>query len=499
MAKNKISKNLVVGVGSRLLIIAMGIIMPRLIMVNLGSEANGLLSTVGQIYAYIALLEAGIGNATLNALYSPLANDDRLLASSIVSSSLKAFRKSAILYAGCVVALAIILPFVLSTTIDKTTIAIIVLLQGASNVANYVFAAAYKQLLIADGENYIIENTQLIVHVGTTLGKIIVICLGGDIIVLQLINVAIALLGVAIISVVVKKKYSWLKKSSECKPYTLQDRRGFVIHEVAGTIFSCTDLICISCFVGMASASVYAVYNLVYSSLNTLISTVVSGTSYILGKTYHKCQSLFVAIYDTYDRFYCCLVFSIMTVACALTLPFVGLYTSGVTDVDYIDQYLPYLFAAVAVLSASRAAASKAITVAGHVEQTKNRAIIEAGINLVASIVLVNIIGIYGVLIGTIVALLYRVVDMNIYVNRKILQRSCVKSFLFIGCSFVLSYVEIELLKHQAAYVDDYIKFILAGIVGLLLISAINFVLTALLNLKNIIIIKKSLNMLTGN
>ena len=45
--------NIVFGFGTQIIILAMGIIVPRLILVGYGSETNGLLNTVKQIYNYI--------------------------------------------------------------------------------------------------------------------------------------------------------------------------------------------------------------------------------------------------------------------------------------------------------------------------------------------------------------------------------------------------------------------------------------------------------------
>ena len=74
---NKIIKNLLYGFGGELLLLPMSIILPRIILLSFGSEVNGLTSTITQIFTYIALLEAGIGNASRNCLYQNIAGDDR--------------------------------------------------------------------------------------------------------------------------------------------------------------------------------------------------------------------------------------------------------------------------------------------------------------------------------------------------------------------------------------------------------------------------------------
>ena len=65
----KSSYNLIFGFLGQFVTIAFGILLPRLVLVEYGSEVNGLLNSVTQIFAYFALLEAGIGGVTLQSLY----------------------------------------------------------------------------------------------------------------------------------------------------------------------------------------------------------------------------------------------------------------------------------------------------------------------------------------------------------------------------------------------------------------------------------------------
>ena len=43
----------------QLLVIAFGLILPRLFIVGYGSEVNGLLSSISQVYVYVSLIEIG--------------------------------------------------------------------------------------------------------------------------------------------------------------------------------------------------------------------------------------------------------------------------------------------------------------------------------------------------------------------------------------------------------------------------------------------------------
>ena len=58
-------------------IFVVGLLVPRYILLYYGSEVNGIATTVSQIINYASLLEAGLGLASIQALYKPLAAKDQ--------------------------------------------------------------------------------------------------------------------------------------------------------------------------------------------------------------------------------------------------------------------------------------------------------------------------------------------------------------------------------------------------------------------------------------
>ena len=53
--------NLLTSVLGQLITIVLGIVIPRLVLVSLGSEVNGLINSITQALGYASLLEAGVG------------------------------------------------------------------------------------------------------------------------------------------------------------------------------------------------------------------------------------------------------------------------------------------------------------------------------------------------------------------------------------------------------------------------------------------------------
>ena len=161
------------------------------------------------------------------------------------------------------------------------------------------------------------------------------------------------------------------------------------------------------------------------------------------------------------------------TVIGILTLPFMKLYTSGMTDYNYINVWLPLLFVSVQFLSIARFAANNLVNIAGHFKKTQNRAILEAVINIVLSVAFAFRFGIYGILFGTIAALLYRTNDFLIYSNRVILNESAKPSYRVWIADTAIAALCFALFYNRIASCESYYMLAVMGIIYSLIILLI--------------------------
>ena len=111
--KSQLFKNVISGFGGQLIAIILGLIVPRFFIMSYGSDVNGLLSTITQIFTYMALLEAGIGQAAKNLLYKPFQEKDKDKISETYSVAKTYFGRFTFIYGIGVIAIAFILPFTL--------------------------------------------------------------------------------------------------------------------------------------------------------------------------------------------------------------------------------------------------------------------------------------------------------------------------------------------------------------------------------------------------
>ena len=160
-------KNIIGGIGGQLIIMALGMVVPHFVLVSYGDEANGLINAIGQLFTYLALIEAGIGQSALQALYKPVAEGDHAQICRVIRATRSMFAKLTSIYCGFVGLFAVVYPFVITIN-DPSAISVfgstyaavslLVIFQGISNAVGFYYTATIKQLLIADGYNYVIVD-----------------------------------------------------------------------------------------------------------------------------------------------------------------------------------------------------------------------------------------------------------------------------------------------------------------------------------------------------
>ena len=445
------------GILSQIVTLLLGIIIPRLVIVSYGSEVNGLLSSIRQIFVYVALLEAGIGTAALQAMYAPIASNDQIRASKIMAATDRYFKRTGILYGIVVILLALIYPIVVRIELSYWTVVAIILLQGSSGVIKYFFQGKLTILLRVDGKSYITTNTTTVVNVATHAVQIVLLLSGFDVIAVQSIYFIINLAQMIYLTRYVKKHYAWLNLRETPDYASLKQSKYVIVHQISGLIFNNTDVILLTAFCDLKVVSVYSLYSMIFSCVANVIDTVCSSVEFILGQAFNSDRKRFLQLQEVYETYYLGISFAFFTITLLLFPSFIQLYTRGITDINYVDPWLPYLFAGLYIMMYARRTSSQVINFAGHFQQTQWRSVLESAINLTVSIFLVSKIGIYGVLLGTIAALLYRTNDIIIYTNRKILNRSPWKTYRRWGVNMGLMIALVWWLSHYISEMDSYL------------------------------------------
>lgn len=489
--KKDLIKNVITGFGGQLIVIVLGIIIPRIMIKSYGSDVNGLVSTTTQIFSYLALLEAGIGQSARVALYKPIANNDKTEISAVVRSAGAYFRKITIYYGTGVILLSIIIPFFIKSEASHLTILLIFLLEGMSGVVSFFYIQTPTVLLNADGKGYVNNTINLVNKILGYLSKIILAYLGVSIVLVQLSFFLIAIMKVLFYRFYLKNRYSWIDYKGKIDYSILKDKNSYLLTEIAWTIFSSTDMIVLSMFVSTKLSSVYAVYNLIYSNINVLLNAVGGSVLYVLGQVYHRNMREYEDIHDAMNTIFVGTMTILMSVSYFLTIPFINLYTKGVADVNYIYEQLPLMFALVQMLSWSRYVTGNLTGLAGYAKKTSYISIVEALINVVLSVGLVHYFGIVSVLIATVVALPAKVLWCVYISDKKVLGRSFLKTIKILLPNYLFFFVVVLIRRTISINIQSYKVFAIYGIVLLTLFGVCGVLINLMANKNCWIVFKK--------
>ena len=472
--------NLIWGIVGNIVTAAVAIIIPRLFIVNYGSEINGLLASIRQVYVYLALLEVGIGDASVVALYAPIGKKDYNAANRILSATNYYYKKIGVIYGICVLLLGAVYPLLLNTTIPYGVCFGVIILQGSGSVISYLVQGKYNMLLRVDNRNYVTTNLGTVTSVATDATRIFLLLHGRSIIAVQTTYLVFNLIKMLYVSGYMKKNYKWIDLSVKPNFEAISQRSAVFVHQISSLVFSHTDVLILTFVCGLKTVSIYSMYATIYGMLDNIISIISNSVQSALGQIFHIDRERYLEIQDTFETYYLAIVFSLFAIATIFILPFMKLYTNG-ADINYIDKKLPILFLIYQLLSYGRVSSNNIIGFAGAFKDTQWRAILETVLNLVVSFVCVFKFGIYGVLMGTIVAVFYRANDIIIFANRKILKRSAWPTYRRWFTNTVLFIIIVAFFTKMSLNVNTIIGLIINGIWVSIIILIMFFVVASVI------------------
>lgn len=459
----KISYNIVTDVIGKLLLIVISIIIPKLYIDNYGSELNGLLNSLNGIFVYLNLLEAGIGSASIQALYKPITQKDYDKINGILSATHNYYLRNGFFFLVGLIAVSFGYPSFAHSQIEFWTIVLLVTLSGAPYIVKFFFQGKYTVLLTADNRLYVLNIVTNGVHIAANIIKAVLLINHVDIILVQGAFACLYLVQVIIITTYVHKKYKHLSFTESPDQLALSKSKSAMIHEFAYVIFNNTDVLLLTFFSNLETVSVYSVYNMIFSQITLLLQSITTGSNPGLGQLMATDHDQYNRVFENFEYTFQCLACFVLLSVGVMTPSFVQLYTINATDADYLLPGLAFLFTEIQFLSLLRWPGVGSIKAAGLFKETQYRALAEVIINIVVSITLIQKYEIYGVLLGTITALLYRTFDVVIFTRKYILKTVISKAILKTGILLILATALLLIGLNIDISCSSYFGFVLKG------------------------------------
>ena len=444
-------------------VILFGLLLPRLYLTSFGSELNGLDSTIKQIFSCLTLLEAGVGLASQQAYYLPVAVGDRKAINGIFSATHHYYRRTGIVYLLVTVVFALLYPLCINTVLSYGTVSLIVVFYGIPGIVSYLVQGKYRSFMEVEGKNYVITYITTATMAAGNLLRMLALLFTRSILLVQVTYCVPSVFQVLVLTAYMRKNYPWLNAHDTPNLEALAQRGSVLVHQLTSIVFNNTDTILISSLCGLASASVYTIYMLFFSNIEKLFYSIVNSISFRLGQLFYVEPEKFKRLYRLYDALYLSAAFALFTTVAVFLMPIIALYTSGVTDAEYLDTRLLVLFTAVELLSSAKQPLGMLLNISGRFEETRQQALIEMGINLLVSVMSVLRFGIAGCLFGTLAAHLYRYTALILFTRTKVLGESPVGDFVRLGVNGLLCFVLLYLLGFDRCYGGGYRMVCLKG------------------------------------
>ena len=425
-----------------------GLIVPRLILSTFGSEVNGLVSSITQFLNYISLVEGGIGSVILAALYKPIADKDNEALNGVLNAARRFFKKIASIFVVYTLIVGIGYNLIVKSGFSWGYVFSLTLILASSLLIQYFLSITYRLLLQADQKIYITNFVQIIISIFNVMFLIVAIKVYPSIHLVKLLSVVCFIFQPVVFGKYVNKHYK-IDRTIEPQKETLSQRWDGFGQNLAFFIHSNTDVVLLSLLADLKTVSVYSVYNMVLKSLKSLILSLSNVFSAMIGKSLaeENCEKTKYAL-ELYEF----AIFSICTVlfgSCLYLLPsFAVLYTGGVNDVNY---YVPIFSAVLTLAEFVYCVRDPYISVAysaGKFKETAISAYIEAGLNIVISVILIQKLGLLGIAIGTLAGMAYRMVYQVIYLKNYVINRGIVlflKRLVLCGIEIAVSLIIISM------------------------------------------------------
>ncbi|MGG2092736.1 polysaccharide biosynthesis C-terminal domain-containing protein [Bacillus sp. S13(2024)] len=482
MRTKKAFYNFCVAIMLQLITIILGFLIIPIRIQTYGSEMNGLLASIGQFLVYFKLVEAGISIASMQALYKPLANNDTSQVNAILSATKQFYNRAGIIFTIIVVIFSILFPIVTKGEISGFTVTALVIVMAGSGILEFLIFNKYGVLLAADQKDYIVNFIQVIISVLNATISIVLMYLNKSILLVTIWSTSASVLKVMIIVLYFKKYYPEIKFNTIPNYEAISKRWDAFIHQLASLVVFNSPIIIITFFCSLKVVSIYSVYNVIFAAIGSIIGVFSSGLLAGFGQamTINNQESVRKS-YSSFECLYYMVLTWAYTCCLILILPFVRIYTKGIHDANYIDPVLAILFVWVGMSNQIRIPQNMLVSAAGHFKETRKRAIIEACINIIASLVFVQYFGVYGVLMGSICSFTYRTIDFVIYGNRHILNQSPLKSFQRIIINIVLGVTSLFFFYrfshvNSSGWIDWGLQAIIISIVIMLVIVSGNMI-----------------------
>ncbi len=400
-----------------------GFIVPQIMLRYYGSEINGLVTSVTQFIAYFNLVEAGLANAAVYSLYQPLAEKNNGRISAICSAAKGFYTQSGYIFTSLVLGMALIYPaFIRTDAMRYWDVALLVVVLGANGVLEFFTLAKYRVLLTADQKTYVISLASTVQIVVNTAIIALLAAAGLGIVTVRTVAILAILLRSAILMVYTRRQYPQVDYRAAPDKSALSKRWDALYLQILGAVQTGAPVVLATLILGdMKLVSVYTVFYMIIGGINSILGVFTSGLSAAFGDILvRREQGSLERAYDQFEFAYYSLIAVAYSVCLVMIMPFIRIYTAGITDTVYDLPLLGLLFVVNGLLYNAKTPQGMLVISAGLYRETRVQTTIQGLIVVVGGAVLAPFWGLYGIMLASCLSNLYRDIDLLFFIPKNV-------------------------------------------------------------------------------
>jgi len=405
------ARNGIFGLLNKLILMVFPFVIRTIMIKTLGTEYLGLSSLFTSILNILSLTELGFGSAMVFYLYKPISENDN----PTICAFLNLYRKIYYVIGIIILILGLISMAFLKNLISGTypsdiNIYIIFLIYLFSTVSSYFFFGYRKALLKGYQRSDVISNVSSIVHLVYYIVQIIFLIIFRN----YYLFIIWLPLSTIIENVLVYFRSRKLYKDISCFGFIEKDIKSSIFkrtgalfgHKLGAVLIGSFDNIVISAFLGLTTLAIFNNYYYVIIALNGFIDILASAVLYSIGNFIVNKEKE-----DIYKLFLNLTFINITLVSCS-TCCLLSLYQDFMliwvgTDNVIDSKYIIILFVLYFYTWKSRITGLNFKDAAGMWKNDAVKPYVGIIFDLILDIVLIQYLGIQGVLISTIFVMLF--------------------------------------------------------------------------------------------
>ena len=401
-------RNIIAGFILKIYQILIPFIMRTVMVYLLGAQYLGLNSLFTSILSVLNLAELGVGSAMVYSMYKPIVEDDK----KTICALLRLYRKYYRYIGLAILVIGLVLtPFIpqlikTETIPSDINVYILYLMNLLATVLTY-WLFSYKNCLLSAHQR--VDISSKITFISSTITYVLqfmILILWKDFYLYTFIVLVVGVINNVLTAIVVDRMYPEYRPKGQLDQNVVREIKQRVkdlfTSKLGGTIVNSADTVVISAFLGLTVLAVYQNYYYILSSVIGFVGIIYTSITAGVGNsmlTKSKEQN-----YKEFEIFTLLVTWiSGFCISCFLVLyqPFMRLWMGNdmLLSNGMVILFCVYfwVYELVMMISVYKDAG-------GIWHQDRFRPLISGIVNLGLNVVLVNVIGVYGILLSTIIS-----------------------------------------------------------------------------------------------